>query len=107
MGRYKAQKYRMTNKEELDGLKSMSRELLGKCAGNLERSGGPWLFGASPTAVDANLAAFLQRLQDAGHFELLDDTIIRYLDNARATPEWKSFMGDQRTLPQEIVVQRP
>lgn len=73
----------------------------------MRRTKGPWIYGDAPTALDANLIAFLQRMKDAGHFDYFDTRLIKYLDDGTTSLEWKSVMQGQQTLPQPITAEIP
>lgn len=105
--RYKSQKVRIITEEELSALNQAAIGFLIRCREVICRGNGPWIYGDAPTALDAHLVAFMQRMKDAGHFDYFDDRLMKYLDFATSAPEWKSVMQGKQTLPQEITVEIP
>ncbi|KAK2685464.1 hypothetical protein QWA68_015698 [Fusarium oxysporum] len=66
---------------------------------------GPWLFGfQQPTALDAHLIVFIERMRDVNRLGMVPDKLRRYADQATQMPEWKQVMSTRRTMvpPSEI-----
>ncbi|CRG87495.1 hypothetical protein PISL3812_04513 [Talaromyces islandicus] len=57
-----------------------------------------WLFNLQqPTALDAHLVVFIQRMRDVGREALIPETLRRYAEKATKTPEWAQVMGDRKS----------
>ncbi|KAI9707886.1 MAG: hypothetical protein M1820_004492 [Bogoriella megaspora] len=105
--KYKSQKERIVTKEKLAALEKSTMDFLSECRVVMRRNSGPWIYGRMPTALDAHLIPFLQRMKDAGHFDYFHDDLGGYLDAGTNTPEWNSVMRGRKTLPQAVVVGIP
>jgi len=53
---------------------------------------GIYLYGASPTVLDAVAVSLLARLMDVGRTNLLTDTLISYHNAIRQTREWTDIV---------------
>lgn len=60
---------------------------------------GPWLFGLeSPTALDAHLVVFIERMREVGRGELIPAGLQAYADKAKAGKAWEGVMQGRRTM---------
>ena len=59
-----------------------------------------WLYGSTPTALDAHLTVFLARLEDINHLDLVPEILKSYKDwVTKERTEWREMMGGLRTMP--------
>jgi glutathione S-transferase len=96
-----------TETEKIAGIKQdtvdceieRSRSLLSILESTLCGQGsGPWLFGFDgPTALDAHVVVFINRLRDVGRAKLISSTLAKYADAAMETSEWRKLM-DKREV---------
>ena len=65
-----------------------------------DRLAGPetWVFGASPTALDAHLVVFIARMIDVGRDYLIPTRLQDYGAWAMQKPEWIEMMGGRKTM---------
>lgn len=60
---------------------------------------GPWIFGFEhPTALDAHLAVFIQRMRDVGRNDLIPNGLDKYANWVTSTAAWKNLMQDRKTM---------
>lgn len=70
----------------------------------MQRSNGRWIYGShGPTALDAHLIVFLQRMKDTGHDDFFDGAMTKYLEHGTAIPEWNKLMHGRKTFPEAIL----
>ncbi|KAJ5818994.1 hypothetical protein N7474_004585 [Penicillium riverlandense] len=110
----KALEYKMSilEREKIEGLKAdsiaMNVEKTRELMINLERylsqedgqkGLGMWLFGLDkPTALDAHLVVFIERMRDIGRSELIPEGLQAYADRAKMVTAWKSLMQGRSTM---------
>ena len=58
---------------------------------------GNWLFGATPTSLDAHVIVFIARLRETGIENIILGSVSRYADTVMAMPEWKKLMNGKHT----------
>ena len=63
------------------------------------KDGDLWIFGKAPTALDAQMVVFVERLLDAHRHDLVPAFALDCSQRAIATPEWENVMQRRRTLP--------
>jgi hypothetical protein len=58
----------------------------------------PWLFNLQqPTALDAHLVVFIQRMCDVGREALIPESLRSYAEKATQTPEWTKVMEGRKS----------
>lgn len=57
-----------------------------------------WIFGATPTILDAYATVFAARLADLSREDILNDTLRQYVTRVKATPEWNEVTHGRPTL---------
>ncbi|KIM94739.1 hypothetical protein OIDMADRAFT_21372 [Oidiodendron maius Zn] len=77
-----------------------SRALLSTLESTLCSEGSsPWLFGFDgPTALDAHVVVFINRLRDVGRAKLISSTMAKYADLAMETSGWRKLMDGERAI---------
>jgi hypothetical protein len=99
-------------REKIEGLKAdsiaMNVEKTRDLMINLERNLFPedgqkgldlWLFGLDkPTALDAHLVVFIERMRDVGRSELIPKGLQAYADRAKMGTAWKLLMQGRSTM---------
>jgi hypothetical protein len=97
-----------TETEKIAGIKQeivdseieRSRALLSTLESTLCGQGSsPWLFGFNgPTALDAHVVVFINRLRNVGRANLISSTLAKYADVAMDTPGWRQLMDGGRAV---------
>lgn len=72
---------------------------ISKLRSRYARKETPWIFGDSPTALDAHTVVFVARLLDVEHRHLIPDDIVASANEAMRLPAWQDTMQGRRTLP--------
>lgn len=77
-----------------------SRALLSTLESTLCSEGSsPWLFGFErPTALDAHVVVFINRLRDVGRAKLISSTMAKYADVAMESSGWRKLMDVERAI---------
>lgn len=58
----------------------------------------PWIFNLrQPTALDAHLVVFIQRMCDVGRDVLIPEALKLYAEKATLTPEWIKVMEGRKS----------
>ncbi len=57
-----------------------------------------WIFGPTPTALDAHLVVFIARLTDVGRDHLIPAKLKDYCAWAMQKPEWVAMMNGRKTM---------
>ena len=58
-----------------------------------------WLFGDSPTALDAHLIVLITRLEDIGKAHLVPQALQMYASRARKESAWQKVVPGKKTIP--------
>lgn len=65
----------------------------------MKGDGDPYIFGKSPTLLDAHVLPFLCRLYDADRSDLVPQELQLWLQSFRMSQMWHSIHPDGSTLP--------
>lgn len=76
------------------------RDALDDVLGQDRPEGGPWIFGAKPTIIDAHAVPMLARLVDVDRREFVPERLENYLRGAMATGEWQRVTHGRKTQPE-------
>lgn len=88
----------------VDRTKALLKRFDGLLANNALRTGaeqfeGRWVFGtAKPTALDAHLIPFVERLSDIGRESLIPKNLLNWAANATKEREWTELMEGRSTM---------
>jgi hypothetical protein len=87
------------NVSKASALTSELESLLPDSNANSTTTTGPWLFGLEhPTALDAHLIVFINRMRDVGRDALIPERLGAYADVAMGKKEWVDLMQGRKTM---------
>lgn len=80
-----------------------TREFLAKVLELRSKNGSDtkegYIFGSSPTVLDAHVLPFLARLCDVGKKDVVPPPLVEWVEHFRQGPVWKEVVPSYTTLP--------
>ena len=92
----------LLSREESQANEEYAKTLMLDFGRRLEASQSGWLLDLGPTAIDAQLIAFIARMLDRKREDLIPENLRLYALASMKSDEWSSVMGDRNTLPLKL-----